>query len=277
MRSNLRMHLGPAGLAWVLILGATTVAVAMILVPKPTTPAVTPGLSLDRGAIAAVLNSDLALASRAPTGASVDRLQVLWLAQGLAERVGDESQNSGERRIALMAAAVGELERTNGSAAVRALRARYVQMFERGDGIAATERENFLGGFPQLLQRYGLSRQGELIGPPFVVRTAFKARWNTAYGLAATTGLEEIERQAYWGWLALETPTVSVERRLQALDGFAHAGGRRALEARGVLMVISGNAAAAIEAFEEAYATTGNIRLRNYARGAAATSAAVDD
>jgi len=103
------------------------------------------------------------------------------------------------------------------------------------------------------------------VAPRFVVHTALKARWNAMHGREAIDGLSPVELRAHWGWLALYGGAAPLELRLEAARHFRDAGGARAHEARGALLVQAGRMDDAEEAFLEAYASEPSFRVRNHA------------
>ncbi len=117
---------------------------------------------------------------------------------------------------------------------------------------------------------YGLTGDGAWRAPDIVVRALFKARFNATLRRPLTEGLHPIELEAYWGWLALEAEEAPIDRRLEALDEYEAVVERTFPEARGVLLFHAGEFLEAAERFEEAYAETGNVRLRNHAMAAMA-------
>jgi hypothetical protein len=121
-----------------------------------------------------------------------------------------------------------------------------------------------LGDFVSMMRRYGLARGDRQVAPRFVVRVTLKARWNALHGRELTEGLSPIERQAYWGWLAVRGEGAPAELRLRGLERYAQAGGARAAEIRGVLLYDEGRLDEAHDAFEEAYAASPTFRLRNH-------------
>ena len=131
----------------------------------------------------------------------------------------------------------------------------------------------FVGSFPRMLDRYGLLREGVIIAPRFVARTLFKARWNAVAQRSLTDGLERVELQAYWGWLALGAHNVEPHRRVPAAEAYAEAAGRHATEARAVLAFETEQPATSADLFAAAYRQSGNLRVRNHALAALRASA----
>ncbi len=159
------------------------------------------------------------------------------------------------------AAAAGE------SAGDDAARAREADRAERAldASLASRTRSPEL----DLATRYGIVREGRRMAPRIVARAVFKARWNTAHGRDEADGLVAIERQAYFGWIALGPAAVPVEVRADALEAYGHAGGPAYDEALAVLHAVRGHDGDAFLRFSARFRATGALRDRNHARWAA--------
>ncbi len=263
-------RLSPTRLGVILFAAAVGAAGTLLALPRAVEPRELPGLVLDPAQIARVQADDARAASRAPTDATAGALTELVAAQGLAEvGTGETPNDARERFVRLGNAALG-VERAHGEAGVLALRARAVADFER---VLATRargeaRDRVVGSFPRTVERYGVTRAGRLRAPRFVLRTLYKARWNSVCQLAATWQLAPVERRAFHGWLALGADTAAPAERAAALDAYAAAGGVRSGEARAGLTWLAGDLQRAEELYGETLARTGSLRFRNHLRAA---------
>lgn len=232
--------------------------------PAPAAPLEMPPLVLDARAVAAQIAADAAAAQRAPDD---DERSRLYREANVAEHDGREPPERARRRSAALVERLRAYAEAHGEDAVEGLRARDLARAEaalRGE-LPAGDRVSELGGFPRMMERYGLARGGRQVAPRFVVRTVFKARWNALHGRELTQGLSRVEQLAYWGWLATRGEGAPVERRLAAVEQYASAGGAHAAEIRAVLLYGDGRLEEARQAFERAYATNPTFRLRNHA------------
>lgn len=250
---------------------ATIVAPALIVFawsrPEPAAPREMPPLVLEPLAVRSVVEDDEAAAPRAPRGEQADARRRLYREANLAERAANDPPGRGEARQRELASALRAIAEEHGEAAIEAVRAGDLARLEpalRGE-LSETERHAELGGFVTMMERYGLVRGGRQVAPRFVVRTLFAARWNALHGRELTEGFSNVERRAYWGWLALRSESAPVDRRLEALGHYAGAGGARANEARAVLLYDAGRLDEASEAFEAAWQEAPSFRLRNHA------------
>ncbi len=267
-----------------LIVWATAASCAgfLLALPRPTVPRGTPALVLDRAAVAEVEEEDERLARGYPSDleqmfaqpddsptpqTDMQKIRALYLDWGAAEAGGGGSYSVS--RGAAMRAAVSAVLAREGQDAIRALRAALLLRLPRA--LSGTDDEELdaalLGAFPRMLTRYGLTREGRVVGPAFVVRVLYAARFNMMLGLAPTQDFADEESRAYWGWLALGAP-VDPALRLDALGRYEAAGGQHALEARAALLYALGRGIDASSLYEEAYRRTGNLRLRNHAMAA---------
>lgn len=221
------------------------------------------------------MERDELLASRAPTGESVDHWQELYHAHNRGELRG-EVRELAERRRMQLRATLAEIARDRGDEASAALRAREILRMVpalAGQGAEGTRAE-VLGGFRQSLERWGAITQGRRVAPEAVVRALFAARWNALHGLPLTDGLDSVRLRGYHGWLALFGDAAGGELRAAALDAYEQAGGMYANEARGILAFRSGAYEESARAFSEAFAIHGVTRLRNHAIAATAAASA---
>lgn len=253
-----------------LILAATAASCAAVLlaVPRPTDPLCTPPLLLDASEVAAAIAADEARAAAAPEDETANRIDALFQQVGRSASGGTDAESAPtmhEIRAALEAFTAAHDEQSLGGLRARALSSLARALRAELDADEAVGR---LGVFPQMLANYGLSSGGELTAPAFVVRSLYKARWNGIFRRELTEGMAPVEREAYYGWLALRAETIPPRRRVLALEAWAEASGRDATEARAYLNFAAGDRARAAIEFQEAYEATGNLRLRNHALAA---------
>jgi hypothetical protein len=191
-------------------------------------------------------------------------------AQGIAEEQALEALGSYKRRRQDLVATHAKLVAARGEDAALALRAKAVARFD--DALALRlprERlQSVMGAFASLLEREDVTRDGYLVGPSFVARTLYKARWNLFCGQPPDHAFEPIEGRAFYGWQALHSPRLALNQRLQAVAGYRKTGGRHVDEALGGLLYQARDFAGARAAFGAAAARTGSLRVRNYALGA---------
>lgn len=255
---------------------ATTAAgVAAVAWPVPVTPTAPPALVLSRDATSRVVEADARNASTlTPTEVSA-RLEGLFREQNLAEASGADAADAAGLRSANLRAIAGDLEREGGEALLLALRAKAVLTFEEVVTRAPLEpHPELVGAFPRVTERYGVTREGVLVAPAFVLRTLYKARWNHLVGKLPTWNLEDVEKQAYFGWLVTNADTAPLPDRMRALRDYAEAGGTRAREMEGALWLASGQNERAKEAFLRALDERFDFRLRNYALASEPSAAA---
>jgi hypothetical protein len=255
----------------ILLLGVIACAALLFAQKRAVTPGEMPSLVLDAGEVAQAIAADAAAAQRVPKSNTAEQLKTYWLEQSRVDREGIEPEHERRVRADDMFFAYNALKKEVGEAAALTLRSEAAQQLDAAlDGKLMTdEARDVLGGFPTMLAREGCSRGGELVAPRFVVRTLFKARWNLSHGLAADHAFVRIERLAFYGWQALHAERLPLDRRLNALEAYATYGGKRVAQAAGVLLHRGGGYVASAEALEAAYRQTGNLRLRNWAHGAA--------
>ena len=251
---------------------AVAVGVAILALPRAVAPDGPPSLVIPRADAREVRDRDRERAESAPRDEAAEALRELYAEYSRAEIAGADSQASATRRIAALQSSGRAYRARNGDEAIAALRAEAVVRAERAlaGELPGTQREALLGTFEEVLARYGAIDGDTWLAPPFVVRTLFLARWNTAHGLPATLGMSDPELRAYWGWLALEADGASVPQRLAALDAYEDAGGARVAEARGALLFEGGRMLASAESFQRAFEEEGSLRLRNHALAALA-------
>lgn len=251
--------------AVLLVVLATACAGLLFAQERSVVPDELPSLVLPAGEVRAAVERDRALAKRVPTSKEVAKVETLLREHGRAQAQFFEEQQSYERRQRALRVACTELARS-GRDAVDALRARSVERLEDALALRLPEKEvpEVLGGFALTLERGGVTRDGAIVGPHFVVRTLYKAQWNASCGFAPNFGMARVERLAYHGWQAFHVPALSPASRLAALEEYARAGGPHVEEARAVILLGAGEPRAAVPALSAAQAAEGSIRLRNY-------------
>lgn len=201
---------------------------------------------------------------------SAEELEALFLECGRAERRPLEASDRVQARRQKIQQAVQRALSRDGPDVLNVMRAVAVEAL--ADVLAGRASEDMtqarLGTFPNLLAYHHVTRNGQILAPQFVVRTLYKARWNTLHGRPHPEGFSPIEGQAYFGWLALHADRISLAERLAALPEYAAAGGRRVQEAAGVLWYLQGDFGRSAAALNRAHAIDRSLRVGNYARGA---------
>lgn len=259
------------------VAGAALVGATMAI-PQAVDPWEMPSLVLDRAASSDAIQFDRSLAADAPDGAEGQTLRSLFIDHGRAEANQPYPARDYDRRQAAIHRAIQTLLSKHGPPALDALRARAVEEFvrvfyARTHGERSDEELAILGGFPEIEKRYGLVRAGVVIAPELTIRALYKARWNAVHRQPFTDGFAEIERQAYWGWLALHGWGQPLERREEALMAFREAGGAGVDEAAALFDLLAGRPEHAAVSLQKLYSATGQLRLRNM--GLAALHAAL--
>ena len=246
--------------------GMLTVVATVILVwPRPVAPREMPLLRSDSGAVSAVLAKEDALIARAPTSEAATNLRALIRTHNTAEGVGHEDPQTAAVRNANLVSLRADVQREAGDDGVEALRAQAIDELE--SFVASHPNENrreLVGTFPEVMERYGVTLRGSLRAPAFVLRTLFKARWNNVVGLAPVWRLSPVEKQAYFGWLAIGAESASNADRLRGLSEYHTAGGAHANEVEGVLAWRTEEYERAGESFRRALDEQFSIRLRNH-------------
>lgn len=254
-----------------LLVVACASAITVLAVPRPVAPTELPPLVLSASDVNRVLREDERLAHTAPDDLHARALVTLMHAQGQAEVTPGETPADAMQRESNLRAVVNDVRASSGESGLKALRASAVQellaVFERHEDDLETDR--VLGSFPRILERYGLTVDGRLVAPIFVVRTLYKARWNSICRLEPTYALTNVEKRAFYGWLALAAHGAPPRERAVALTNYQRAGGIRGEEALGVLAYTDHEFSRAEEIFRHSYVTTRNVRYRNHALAAA--------
>ncbi|MGE0790737.1 MAG: hypothetical protein AB7S26_34000 [Sandaracinaceae bacterium] len=224
-------------------------------------------LALPPSLVREQLARDAADAAHDPDSEIARRRRELFRESNAREVSGGEFPNAVEARRTRLLESLRELEASHGAEGVAAARATDVARMEAAihGELGSSDTRAALGGFVRMMERYDMASGGRQLAPRFVVRTAFKARWNAAHQRELTADLSPIELRAYWGWLALEARSAPLELRLEALGPYGEAGGPAALESRGILLAEAARLPEAEEAFLAAYESRHAFRDRNYA------------
>lgn len=251
----------------VIAISCTSVILAS---PQPVAPGESPPLILDQGEVERVLREDRERAAEVPETEEFLRIARVYRSAGLAELGEPEAPRAGRERTVEMAEGIRAIAEEHGEEAVIALRARMTERAVRAlkGELPAEDRRGLLGTFASIMERYSVIEEGRLIAPEFVLRALYKARWNGYMRLELTSGLEDIELEAYWGWLALAAHGIEVRRRLHALDSLEEVSEEEFPEARATLLFLSGEYSQSADIFDELYHRTGSLRYRNHALAA---------
>lgn len=238
----------------------------LLWLPRPTRPNRPPALQLQEQAVRAQLALDAERARTAPMDDDVEELQALFLESGQQEVAPYQQAFDLKQRMHRSYKLLQRITEAHGPEAIQALRAAATEALEpvlRGE-VTGDARDALLGNFPNVLARHNATIDGHPVAPRFVIRTLYKARWNTLSGLPNSAGFSAIEGQAYFGWLALHADDVPLSMRLQAIPEFELAGGAHVDEAAGVLLYQAGHYSEARDAFERAHDKAPSLRVRNY-------------
>jgi hypothetical protein len=256
-------------IAWLLAAG---LAGTILALPQPVDPWEMPSLVLDRAAVSDAIALDETLSGEAPDSDEARALRSLFLDHGRSEANPPYERREYDRRQAAIHHATNAVIEKHGEPAFEAMRARAVEDFMRvlGDGSREAQSESeqdILGGIQEVLKQYGAVRGGVIVAPPLTLRVFYKARWNSIHRRPFVEGFSAIEKQAYWGWLALHASGKPLEKREEALFAFRDAGGFGTLEAAALFDVLEGNPARASNSLHQLYEASGQLRLRNFSLG----------
>ncbi|MFW2388457.1 MAG: hypothetical protein ACN4G0_08975 [Polyangiales bacterium] len=253
---------------WFVVVG---LAGTMLAVPQPVDPWEMPSLVLDRAEVADAIDLDRALAKETPDSDEARALRSLFLEHGRAEANPPYERREYDRRQVQIHEAMTAFTNTHGKGSLAAMRADAVEHAVRllGEiGFDARDDETgIIGGFTQILEQYGAVRDGVLLAPPLTPRVLYKARWNSVHRLPFAEGFSRIEKQAYWGWLALHAWGKPLQKRREALLAYRDAGGIGSEEAKALFDVLQGRLDEAEAELTQLYESTGQLRLRNNAIG----------
>lgn len=240
--------------------------------PIAAPPTEMPPLTLAPNSVRTQIADDERLAAAEPDSEEAAERRRRYQAANVGEYDAADFPGEARERVWRLMAATNGLVEEHGEEVIAQLRAADVARAERAlrGELAAGDAISELGGFLRMMERYGMAAGGQQLAPRFVVRTAFAARWNAMHGRDLTDGFSDVERRAYWGWLALHAVDAPMDLRMEAIEHYEAASGERADEARGVLLYDYEDMPAAEEAFVTAYQERGAFRLRNHALAAAA-------
>lgn len=261
--------------AGTLVLALTFVGPAALLWswsrPQPVEPVEMPALSLPPTPVRVQIEADRAAAERAPNDALARARREVYTDANKAELEARDTPARAMQRRRRLEETLRAVVAAHGEDALAAVRAADLDRAERVMRAELPEVRwaGELGGFVEMMRRWGMVERDRQVAPRFVVRTAFKARWNAMFGREPTEGMSRIEERAHWGWLALRAERAPFEARLDALSRYRAAGGDRTDEARAVLLYQADRIDEARRAFEVAYAARPTFRLRNHALAAA--------
>jgi hypothetical protein len=256
-------------IAWIVAAG---LAGTILTLPQPVDPWEMPSLVLDRVAASDAIALDETLSKEAPDSDEARALRSLFLDHGRSEVNPPYERREYDRRQAAIHRATKAVLEKHGEPGFEAMRASAVEDFMRvlgdGDPEARSETEQgILGGFLEILKRYGAVLRGVRVAPPLTLRVLYKARWNSIHRRPFVDGFSPIEKQAYWGWLALHAWGKPLQQREEALLAFREAGGFGALEAAALFDLLEGNPARASNSLNQLYEASGQLRLRNFSLG----------
>jgi len=256
-------------IAWTVAAG---LAGTILALPQPVDPWEMPSLVLDRALVSDAIALDETLSEEAPDSDEAQALRSLFLDHGRSEANPPYERREYDRRQAAIHHATNAVIEKHGEPAFEAMRARAVEDFMRvlGDGRPEAQSESeeaILGGVQEVLKQYGAVRGGVIVAPPLTLRAFYKARWNSIHRRPFVEGFSAIEKQAYWGWLALHAWGKPLQKREDALIAFRDAGGFGTLEAAALFDVLEGNPARASNSLHQLYEASGQLRFRNFSLG----------
>lgn len=262
-----------SGLKLILWIVATGLIGATVAIPQAVDPWELPSLVLDREAVSDAIELDRALAEEVPDSPEAQRLRELFLDHGRSEANPPYERAVYDKRQVAIYTAIDALVAAHGKPAFDAMRASAVEDFIEVFGNGAREPSDgyevgVIGGMREILNRYGMIRDGVVIAPEMAVRAFYKGRWNAVHRRAPIDGLSRIELQAYWGWLTLHGWGKPLQQREEALLAFADVGGFGAQEAAALLDLLAGRPDRAAKSLQKLYSMSGELRLRNLALGA---------
>jgi hypothetical protein len=258
---------------------AAACAALLLAQPREVEPVELPSLSLPAGAVQAVMRADIEAARTAPHGATIDAYEALLEEQGQSEVRGTEAADSYIARRRELTNRYKSVQGAVGEKVALRLREKALQRFEDAleMRLPLSRAKVILGAMTSVLAAEGASRDGYLVAPRFVVRTLYKARWNILAGLPADADFAPIERRAFYGWQALQSEHLTLQKRVEALHTYGLAGGDHVEEALGVLLFRLGDYKQSASALQVAYEREGSLRLRNYLLAARAAAGAIED
>ncbi|MBT8452474.1 MAG: hypothetical protein KJO40_10950 [Deltaproteobacteria bacterium] len=255
--------------AWLVAAG---VAGGVLALPQPVDPWEMPSLVLDRAAVSDAIALDETLAEEAPDSEEAQALRSIFLDHGSSEANPPYPRREYDRRQAAIHHATNALIERHGEPAFEAMRARAVEEFMEvlDDGrleAQSDSEEAILGGVQEVFEQYGAVRGNVIVAPPLTLRVFYKARWNSIHRRPFVEGFSRIEKQAYWGWLALHAWGKPLGKREEALLAFRDSGGFGTPEAAALFDVLEGNPERGSNSLRRLYEASGQLRLRNFSLG----------
>ena len=267
-----RRRVTPAGAKLIVGTFAAGCVYFLAALPRPVLPREAPALRLDAAAAAAVRSADAQ--AELDESEALSRLRELVTAQRQREArsrelsTGDAPDTTHGARMAALGEAAAALVEDAGEGALEAFVAERVRGLRSVlEGRVEPQHEGALvGSFPRMLERYGLAENGTLVAPEVVVESLFKATVNAVLQRELTAGLEPVEVQAYWGWLAFREGGDLAQRRA-ALQRYREAGGDAAasLELEAWLAFRAGKSGEAAQLYQRIAEENGSLRARNHA------------
>ena len=243
----------------------------VLALPQPVDPWELPSLVLDRAEASDAIDLDRTLAKEVPSSDEARALQTIFLEHGRAESNPPYERREYDRRQIAIHHARQAFTEAHGAASLGAIRAKAVEeaihLLDDGRFGSTGDDTGIVGGFGEVLERYGAIHDGVLVAPPLTVRVLYKARWNSVHRLPFVDGFSPIEEQAYWGWLALHGWGKPLQKRRQALTAFRDAGGFGTEEAEALFDLLQGRAEEAEAALIGLHEANGQLRPRNLALG----------
>ena len=192
-----------SGLKLICWVAAAALAGATLAIPQAVDPWEMPSLVLDREATSDAIRFDQSLAADAPESPEAQTVRSLFLAHGRAEANRPYPLREYDRRQAAIHHAIQALLAKGGPSALAAMRARAVEDFVQVFYDVTPEERSaedlaILGGFSEIVGRYGLVRGNTVIAPELTVRTLYKARWNAIHRQPFTDGFSSA---AVYRWI----------------------------------------------------------------------------
>ena len=222
----MKRHFSETDLSVIVLLSMFSLAVVICAVARPVPPGEIPALQLAPKDIDATIAEDRALLVGYSETAAMKSLAVAIREHNLSERGASESGLQIRGRNLDIRFLAGDVRRESGEKGLLALRAKAVEEFEEVMTTPMSEKApGVLGTFPDVMERYGVVKDGVLKAPAFVLRTLFKSRWSVMLGLGTNWHFSPAEMRAFYGWLALGASATTVAERSTGLETYAKNGG----------------------------------------------------
>ncbi len=252
-RYRLPLDLFAAGAAW--LVGSLT-----LLAPRAVTPSEAPALYVSRTSASACSVGKATL--RETDRSALAMLRKLYAAQSAAENKshperrgsGDVRRNQRLNAIKQWGADGGRLLQLARQAAVED----FTELLKIWEGRA--QHPELLGGFEDILRRYDVVHEGQLVAPHAVARTLFLARWNGIFERPLQEGMCEAEQRIYWAWFVLHGGGLPVAKRLSTLESRKW----QVFDAREAELVLLERLIPVAPRRLAKLQQPGNLRLRNY-------------